>query len=144
MNLRAVRQALADAVSVIPGMSCYSFVPNAPNVPAFMVCETDVAYDRHSFGGTGDEATVTCRILVSKADDMEGQAALDQYLGRGDYSIKLAIEAARGAPGEAALDGAADDLHVIRLQGYRIYEHFGDEFYGAEIIVRVIGEGDGE
>jgi hypothetical protein len=29
----------------------------------------------------------------------------------------------------------------MRVQGYRFYEHAGAEYVGAELVVRVIGEG---
>jgi hypothetical protein len=144
MNIGLVRERLAEACLTIEGLNCYGYAPDAVTVPCFFAAEVDIAFDRHAFNGKGDEVTATLRLLVSKADDKEGQGALDAYLGRGDRSIKLAIEAARGAPGEAALDGACDDLHVLRVQGYRLYEHNGIDYYGAEFVVRVIGEGDGE
>jgi hypothetical protein len=61
--------------------------------------------------------------------------------GSGPASLKAAIEAARGAPGQYALGGLAHDLHVMRVQGYRWYEHEGAQFVGAELIVKVIGDG---
>jgi hypothetical protein len=61
--------------------------------------------------------------MVSRADDLSGQATLDALLsGSGPASLKAAIEAARGAPGQAAPGGAADDLQVVRAQSYRLYE----------------------
>lgn len=144
MNVGTVRQRLAEACQTIEGLNCHGFVPDAVTVPCLFAAETEVTFDRHSFNGKGDEAIVTMRVLTSKADDKGGQADLDAYLGRGERSIKLAIEAARGAPGEAALSGACDDLRVTRVQGYRLYEHNGIDYYGAEILVQCIGEGDGE
>lgn len=144
MNIGTVRERLAAACLSIADLNVYGFVPDSVTVPCVFAAEADVTFDRHSFNGQGDEALVTLRVLVSRADDKSGQAELDSYLGRGTKSIKLAIEAARGAPGEAALSGACDDLRVIKVQGYRLYEHNGTDYYGAEFVVQCIGEGDGE
>lgn len=144
MNLGTVKQRLVEACLTIEGLNCHGFAPDAITVPCLIATEAEVVYDKYAFNGAGDEVMVTLRILVSKADDKEGQAALDAYLGRGTRSIKNAIEAARGAPGEAALDGACDDLRVMRVQGYRLYEHNGVDYYGADFVVMCLGEGDGE
>ncbi|GIH69443.1 hypothetical protein [Sphaerimonospora thailandensis] len=143
MDVGAIRQALADAVSAaaIPGLSCFGYVPDSVPVPCFYAGEVEIDFDR-AFGRGLDEVRVTCRVLVSRADDKSGQAALDAYLaGSGPGSLKTAIEAARGAPGVPALGGLAHDVHVVRVQGYRLYTVGEVEYYGAEITVRVIGKG---
>jgi hypothetical protein len=61
--------------------------------------------------------------------------------GSGAASLKAAFTAARGAPGQLALGGLADDVHLQRVQGYRWYEHAGSSYVGAELAVRVIGDG---
>lgn len=144
MDIAAIRTALAGAAAAIPGLNTYDFIPNMPAEPAFYPADVEVDFDAHSFGGRGDEVRVTCRILSSKADDVDGIAALDAYLGRGARSLKTALEAARGAPGESALGGACDDFRVVRISNYRLYAHGDTDFYGAELIVMCIGEGDGE
>lgn len=144
MNVGTVKERLAAAGGAIEGLNYYGFSPDAVTVPCLFATEADIQYDKYSFGGKGDEVIVTLRLLVSKADDKEGQAALDAHLGRGTRSVKLALEAARGAPGESALDGACDDFHVTRVNGYRLYEHNGTDYYGAEFTVLCLGEGDGE
>ncbi len=144
MNLGTIRQRLAEACTTIEGLNCHGFAPDAITVPCLIAVEADITFDKYAFNGKGDEVMATLRILVSKADDKAGQAELDAYLGRGSRSIKLAIEAQRGEPGEPALSGACDDLRVMKIQGYRLYEHNGIDYYGAEFVVMCIGEGDGE
>lgn len=141
MNLSTVKSELAAAVAAagIPGLDTYAFVPDRPSIPCFYAGEVTIE-PNNTFGGS-DVADVTCRVLVAHSDDLDGQLLLDKYLSRdGAYSIRAALFAARGEPGELALNGAADDLAVIRIDGYRTYaDSENNAFYGADITVRVIG-----
>lgn len=142
MDIGGVKVALADTVRAeIPSLTCFGYVPDSIPEPCFFVGEAEIEFDK-TFGRGLDEVTLTCRLLVSRADDRSGQAALDRYLsGSGPRSIKRAIETARGAPGEYALGGLAHDLHLTRVQAYRMYAVGENTYYGAELMVRVIGEG---
>ncbi|MFI6270732.1 hypothetical protein [Micromonospora zamorensis] len=131
MNITAVRSGIAANANTIDGLNCYGYVPDSISEPAFYAAEVDVTYDT-SYGGD-DELTVTCRVLVGRADDEASQRLLDAYLSRGAHSIKLAIEA------EPTLGGACDDLRVQRVQGYRYYQHQNSTYVGAELVVQVIG-----
>lgn len=138
-----IRRALADAVRdpTVAGLNAYGYVPDSIPEPCFYAGEVEIDFDS-VFGRGLDEMRVTCRLLVARSDDRSGQDTLDQYLaGSGAKSVKTALEDARGAPGELALGGLADDLHVTRVQGYRLYQVGEVQYYGAEIIVRVIGAG---
>lgn len=143
MQLAVVKAELAAAVEAasIPELDVYSFVPDAPHPPCFYPGECTFA-PNNAFGNGGfDIVDITCRVLTSAADDKDGQARLDKYLSRsGEYSIRAALLAARGAPGELALNDAADDLKIVRIDGYRmITSSTGPAFYGAQIVVQVIG-----
>ena len=142
MEPGAIRDGLAAAVKTgVPSLNTFGYCPDAIPEPCWYAGEVEIDFDR-AFGRGMDELRITCRLLVSRADDKSGQAALDRYLaGSGPDSVKAAIEAARGAPGEAALGGLCDDLHLMRVQGYRMYQVGEVQFYGAEMIVRIIGEG---
>lgn len=142
MDISKIRRGIADAVgSAIPSLNTYGYCPDAPAEPAFYAGETEIHFDL-TFGRGLDEVIVTCRLLVSRADDESGQAALDAYLsGSGPDSIKAALLAARGEPGQAALGGLCHDLHLTRIQGHRLYQVGEVQYYGAELTVRVIGEG---
>lgn len=147
MQIAEVREALAIAASavVLPSgvrkLTCTGYTPDAIAEPHFFVGEVSIEFDK-TFGRGLDEVEVTCRVLVGRQDDRAAQKVLDALLsGAGPASLKQALEAARGAPGEAALGGLADDFHVVRVQGYRWYEHAGVQYVGAEIIIRVIGDG---
>ncbi|GGZ80261.1 hypothetical protein ACFOOM_07585 [Streptomyces echinoruber] len=147
MQISAVRDAIAAAARAvvlpagIPRLTCTGYTPDSVTEPHFFVGEVEVTYDR-TMGRGLDQLDFTCRVLVGRQDDRAGQRVLDALLsGGGPASLKAAIEAARGAPGQPALGGLADDLHVMRVQGYRWYEHQGTTYVGAELVIKVIGSG---
>jgi len=147
VQISAVRDAIADAARVIVlptgigKLTCYGYVPDSVVAPCFFVGEVDVTFDR-AHGRGMDELMFTCRVLAGHADDRSSQRIVDALLsGAGPASLKEAIEAARGAPGELALGGLADDLRIERVQGYRWYEHQGSSYVGAELAIKVIGDG---
>ncbi|MFB9512396.1 hypothetical protein [Streptomyces purpureus] len=145
--MSAVREAIADAARavVLPDgvgkLTCSGYTPDSITPPHFFAGEYAVEFDK-AMRRSLDEVELTCRVLVGRADDRSAQRTLDRMLsGAGPASLKAAIEAARGAPGEFALGGLAHDLHVMRVQGYRWYEHQGIQYVGAELIIKIIGEG---
>ncbi|MEU6491089.1 hypothetical protein ABZ890_11930 [Streptomyces sp. NPDC046984] len=147
MQISAVRAAIARAAQAVvlpdglPKLTCTGYVPDAVTEPHFFTGEVDVTYDR-AMGRAMDELQIVCRVLVGRGDDIASQEVLDALLsGGGPASLKTAIEAARGAPGEYALDGLADDLQVMRVQAYRWYEHGSSTYVGAELVIKVIGDG---
>jgi len=142
MDIFTVKTELAAAVRAadIPHLDAYAYAPAKPVVPCFYAGEVTID-PNGSFGAGHDVAEVTCRVLVGSSEDADGQMLLDQYLSRtGEHSIRAALLAARGEPGEAALNGAADDLSIVRIDGYRMLTDSSNEsFYGADITVRVLG-----
>lgn len=141
MDIAAVRAGLAAAAATITGLTTYAYVPDSVTEPCFYPGGYEVDFDRAFVRGL-DEVNFTCYILVSRADDATGQARLDAFLkGSGATSLKAALEAARGAPGQLALSGAADDLHVTRVEGYGQYTIGDTVYYGAKLLVTVIGSG---
>ncbi|MEW1719778.1 hypothetical protein [Streptomyces sp. NPDC093109] len=147
MDMSAVRAAIADAARavVLPAgiarLTATGYVPDAVTPPCFFTADYTIDFDK-AMGRALDEVELTCQVLVGIADDRAAQRTLDSLLaGSGPSSLKAAIEAARGAPGDYALGGLAHDLHVMRVQGYRWYEHQGTTYLGAELVVKIIGEG---
>jgi hypothetical protein len=153
MEISAVKAALAAAVDAaaidIPGagkLQAYPNSPDDPNVPAF-TCGQVVIDPNGTFGqnkGAGMETIdVTCTVLVGIGESDDGQQLLDKLISKdGAYSVRVALAAARGEPGEMALDGEADDCWVTRVDGYRRLSYGGEDknYYGADITVRVIGD----
>jgi hypothetical protein len=149
MDYSLVKQALAAAVATaeIPKLTCYSYLPDNPELPCFFAGEVSVR-PNNSFGltpGGYDLTTITCGIFVGHADDRDGQRRLDQLISRdGAYSIRAALYThGRGSPGVAALGGLCDDLVIESIDGYGEIS-LGDNknYYGANISVRLIGSGD--
>lgn len=147
MQISPIRDAIADAASavVLPAgvgkLLCTGYVPDSVVTPCFYVAEVEINFDK-TMGRKLDELLFTARAYTSRADDRAGQRLLDALLsGSGPASLKEALEAARGAPGELALGGLADDLHVQRVQGYRWFEHGTSTYLGAEFAIKVIGDG---
>ncbi|MFE2243909.1 hypothetical protein ACFXCU_30920 [Streptomyces virginiae] len=147
MQLAEIREAFADAARgvVLPSgvghLTCSGYTPDSVIAPHFFTGEYDLDFDK-AMGRALDEVELTCRVLVGRSDDATAQRILDALLsGAGPASLKQAIEAARGAPGEPALGGLCDDFHIRRIQGYRWYEHQGTQYVGAELIIHIFGDG---
>lgn len=147
MQIAEIREAIAAAAATVvmpdgvPALTCTGYVPDAVTEPHFFTGEVEVTFDQ-AMRRKLDTIEVTCRVLVGRGDDRASQQVLDGLLsGAGPGSLKAAIETARGAPGEYALGGLAHDLHVMRVQGYRWYEHAGFTYVGAELVIKVIGDG---
>lgn len=138
MDISAVRAGLAaNARTVVsdPKLTCFGYVPDSIPAPCFFTAEVDVDFTGAMRRGM-DELTVTCRVLVGRADDKSSQQLLNGYLsGSGPSSLKAALES------DTTAGGACDDLMVMRVQGYRFYVHAGTEYVGAELLVKVIGSG---
>lgn len=141
-----MRVAVANAASAVvcdPPLTCFPYVPQDGPTPFLYVQVEGVAYDKAMARGM-DEIVLSLMVMVSTADDISGQRFVDALLsGSGSASLKAAIDAARGAPGEHALDGAADDIHLIGTESPpRWYEwRDGVKYYGVGLKALVIGSG---
>ncbi|MFG2070988.1 hypothetical protein ACGFKZ_29425 [Micromonospora tulbaghiae] len=136
---RVLAELAAAAAAGCPGLTTYDYVPDSVAAPAFYPGEVTARYSQ-TFGGLV-AITVTCRVLMDRGADGSGQRALSTLMGTGPGSIWAALNAARGAPGEYALNGAADDLHVPQVAGHRLYTLGPETYVGAEWPVEVIGGG---
>lgn len=140
-SLTVIRKALAEALRTVGDLDVYHYSPNSVSVPCAYIAELEI--DPHASFGQDDDLTFTIRVLTSTADDEGGQDLLDEYLSReGPRSVRAALEAARGAAGECALGGVVDDVTVQRVSAYRHYSEGAGTYFGAEITVRVIGNGE--
>lgn len=145
MQIKDVKKALSDAVKIaeIPDLDCFPFVPNEPPIPCFYVGEVTLDPNQTFGPGPGghDEAEVMCTVAASASDEADGQGRLDDYLSRsGPFSVRAALNTARGLPGQLALSGTCDDFVITKIDGYRMITTPNQAtFYGARITVRVIG-----
>jgi hypothetical protein len=139
VDLELVSQKLAALGETVEGIiRADAFVPDSVTAPHFYVGEVRLDYDQ-TYGGLED-VLFLCVVLTSTTDDKAGQDKLKSFMKRsGPSSVKAALEAGRGEPGELALDGACDDLHVKGVQAHRIYRVGEASYYGAQWTVRVIG-----
>lgn len=143
MDIAAVRTAVATQISaVIPGpLTSYAYQPAMPTVPAVWIKPAKIEYDRaHRHGMETIEFDLV--VVVSLADDISGQALLDQYIhGTSALSIKAAIEAGRQQYGGTAYLGVFDDCWVSSVDAYQQYTAGTDTWFGATIHMIVIGSG---
>lgn len=150
MDISVVKARLATAAATVDPIDLgngnavqlvgYGYTPDSPETPCFYAGETTFQHNV-VFAGNVDQVEITCRVLTSAIEDKTGQLLLDRYLRRtGGVSVRAALLAARGTPGQLALDGACSDFNIQRIQGYRLYRvGEGRTYFGAEIIVMAIG-----
>lgn len=144
MDIDAVCEGIAAAVTAAELMvagqqvTATAFQPDSLTSPAFYAAEFLVNYDK-THGGT-TQIVLTCRLMISRGDPENSQTALKVLASSGAAdNIRAALNAARGAPGQPALDGACSDLQLQRALGPRLYEVAGDQFYGLEFTIQVWG-----
>lgn len=124
MNITAVHRAIAGAVNglTLSGntlrVTATPFMPLMPECPHFYPHSWRIAYDR-TFGQPNSlcELTSTWHLALALSDDEAAHYEATSLAGSGEETIREAILKARGAPGEAALDGAADDLRLQTASG---------------------------
>jgi hypothetical protein len=144
MNIAEVRKQAAAVVNAMADpLTCFAYVPSDGPTPFAYFQVESVEYDRAMRQGS-EELILTLMVMVSRADDRTSSELLDAYISStGSKSLKAAIEAANGAPGQLALSGQADFVHVSgTTSGPRWYEwEDGSKYYGAGLRVRVLGTG---
>lgn len=150
MGIQEVFTGLANAVraaEIIVGgaeLTCYDYTPDSIVAPAFYAGEVEIE-PNIDFSGDTDTLTVVTRVMCARTDDKAGQKALLALLARkGPTSVRAAILAAAGEPGEFALGGACDDINIISVRGMRGYTIGTTNYVGAEIRVLAIGAGSEE
>ncbi len=144
LDINLVYERIAEAVNdaTLDGetlrVTATAFSPDVPTVPHFFPAEFIADYDR-TFGGL-TELVITARLMLSRASDETGQREARRLASAGVNTIREAINTAAGSPGEMALDGAADDIHLRRATGPRLYDYGTDgHFYGLEFTIFVMG-----
>ena len=138
----AVKDAMvAGFRAVLPkAVDVYYGVLSDMEYPCVCVGEVQIT-PNGTFGGANsgmETMVVTISVFTSASEERDAQRLLDALLGR-KGPIRSALWAMRGAPGQAALSGAADDLVLFDISGYGQIS-IGDDgsAYGANLSVRVI------
>lgn len=135
MSIQAIRTAIAEAVAgTVEGLDCLWYAPDSVPEPCFYPHSIEITPSPEMVDR--DLVLVTCRLLVSRADDEAGQALLDEFLSRmGPRSVRAALEAAR----PLTVDGVLMDLQFTSITAYGQYLVGDTYFFGAELIYTVIG-----
>jgi hypothetical protein len=121
-----IREALAQAISNVPGLNVYRFPPDNVTVPCAMVSGFNVK--PLTFDGRR-EITVDVIVMVSRRS-VGQMAGLDQLLDSDDPSSAItAIEEAE-APGI--------DFFVESFGAYRELVVADVGYYAADVVVRVM------
>jgi hypothetical protein len=142
-EVAAVKDALVTGfrTAMPKGVETYYGVPNTMHYPCICVGEVQIspAGTMGNDVGPGMETmVVTVSVFTGAQEDESGQRLLDALLAR-NGKLRKAVWTMRGLPGQAALGGAADDLHLFDISGYGMIV-IGDNStaYGANLSIRVI------
>lgn len=105
MNLDTVRTEIASALGSISGLRTFAYSPSSLEPPSAVVGQGEVTYDETFAGSMTSMFGVL--VVVSRADDRNGQSRLNEYLApTGSGSIKAAIES------DATLNGSVGYVTV--------------------------------
>jgi hypothetical protein len=135
-TLSAIRTAIKTTIcTAIPSLSGYEKVPEAINVPGFLVAPSGTDFER-AFGRGLDAPNFDVIVLVSRRDDGLAQDDLDAFVdGFGNNSIRQAIFQGRslGIGVDAAVTGMSDYGSTFTLGGI--------DYIGARLTVQVLTSG---
>jgi hypothetical protein len=117
-DLASIRVALADALSVLPGVQTSPYSLSNPFFPSLCVLGHDeIDYGNLAFGRQDTEWNLIVRGYVSLNFDQVGQERLDRWLAdSGPDSVKATLE------DDPTLGGLVEWLLVIRSSGTNIYQ----------------------
>lgn len=129
------RAAMPKAIEVYRG------VPDSMHLPCLCVGEVQISPSQTMGNAAGpgmEQMVITISVFTGTVEDESGQDLLDALISR-NGKVRTALWAMRGAPGQSALGGAADDLYLFDISGYGMIS-VGDNgtLYGATLSVRVI------
>jgi hypothetical protein len=123
-DLASIRVALADALSVLPGVQTSAYSLASPSFPSLCVLGHDeIDYGNLAFGRQDTEWNLIVRGYVSLNFDRAGQERLDRWLAdNGPDSVKQAIEYLQPGDIQPSLGGLVEWVLVIRSSGTNIYQ----------------------
>jgi hypothetical protein len=127
-----VRDAMAEALMVLPGTQVSARLLSNPTPPCAQVTRGPVQFDQ-AMGGGVHRPTFTITVYVGLVSDIGAQLLLDRYLAPdGDLSVKQALEA------DTTLGGLVQALHVTGASGEQPYNRDqGGPVLGTDFTVEV-------
>lgn len=119
--LAEIRQAISDAVDVIPKLQVNPYMLSNPTPPCAYVVPDPITYDTTYQRGQ-DEYAFTIVVQVSEnSGDIGAQKRLDRFMEpSGPESVKASVEYGEGEL-IATLGGLVDSVQVDSCDGYRTY-----------------------
>jgi hypothetical protein len=129
-TVQEIREGIDDRLATIAGLRHSPNVPTVVNPPHAFVKRRTTTFGVSMDGE--DDTTFAVTVLVSWADQVAAQKALDGFLAStGATSIKAAIDV------DPTLDGIVDYAHATLVEEERITLVNSVEYLAADIVVEV-------
>lgn len=136
MDLNAVAEGIAANIDTIDGLQALDYGPDDGVEPLFWVGGIEETFDT-AMGRGQDDLTITCWLIVSRADDKSGQTKVREYMaGSGTKSIRTVLRT------DKTLGGSASDCRVLSVRGPIAIELGSNRYIGAQFTIWVIGRGN--
>jgi len=125
MDIELIHRRMAEAVNgaQLKGnnlqVTATPYIPRHFEPPHFYMFNWRIRYDRTFSPNRQNmhEFTTTWHLALAFADDEAAEQEASALSGSGEQTIRDVILDARGAPGEYALGGAADDIRPVTASG---------------------------
>jgi hypothetical protein len=133
-DLSKIRQAIADAVNSLEGVTAWPMPPDMPNAPCAIVEPVDVSWDQQNatFGRGHEHWTMRIVVLIALASNTAAQVERDTYFG-GIRDVKDAVE---GWP-TLHTGAAAQDVFVRTARRFDSWKYSDVAYLGVEIILDI-------
>lgn len=136
MDLNAVAAGIATNIGTIEGLQALDYGPDDGVEPLFWVGGIEEQFDT-AMGRGQDDLTITCWLIVSRADDENGQKQVREYMaGSGAKSIRTVLRT------DKTLSGSASDCRVTSARGPISIELGSNRYIGAQFTIWAIGRGN--
>lgn len=131
-----VRQALANRIATISGLTVYNTIPDSVTVPAAIIGppagQMPFLHYSDTFDG-GVTYLLAIRVYVSRYDSPMAQDALDPFVApTGSQSLDATIDA------DPSLGGVVEYANLVEVRNYGKYTIGDVDYVGAEWLVRVM------
>lgn len=114
-GLKEIRLGLADALSVIEGLSVSAYIQGDPTPPFAQVVPDETEFHQ-AFDDGAESWGLIVQLVVAMGSDRGAQERLDRFLEtEGPESVKAALEA------DETLGGIVSDVTVTSTDGYATY-----------------------